>query len=707
MALAMALGVVGLINVQYAIKDGVVYVLEVNPRASRTIPFVSKAIGVPLASLAARVMMGETLDDIGFTEEIIPPYVSVKEAVFPFNKFRGIDPVLGPEMRSTGEVMGISDSFGSAFAKAQLAASNGLPLEGAVLITVIDSDKPTVTPIARRFHEMGFRDHARRAGTARYLRARGIPAQRVFKVHEGRPNCLDMIVNGDVQLLINTPLGKHAQLDDYLAAAGGDRESRVVHDDDVGGERGVRRHPVAQVATSPRVRSLQEWQARPARRRATQTEARVRHERRTCSSTSRRTSTTARRSATGTKIWHFCHVMPGAVIGERCSLGQNVVVMNGTRIGNELQDSEQRLDLRGRRARGRRVLRSVDGVHERDQPAQPRVAQERVPAHARSARRVDRRQRDDRLRRDARRVCVRRRRSGDHEGRAAVRADGRRAGASHRLDVPVRRAAARHRAWATCAACGTTYARERGRNRASEPRMTANAMSKPSFRVGSSGCGRISKNHFEAIARVDGLTLAAVCDIDAERAKRGWRGAGRSVVSSRSTSCSSRPSATWSRSARRPACTRRRESRRRAPGSTSSPKSRWRSRCRRPTTSCARAMTPACSLFVVKQNRLNPAGAAAEARRSTRGGSAASTWRTSRFAGQRPQEYYDAEPWRGTWEFDGGAIMNQASHYVDLMQWLVGPGGECAWRRRRRRRGASRPRIRGSGCSSFDRGRSV
>jgi len=222
-ALAKALQVVGLINVQYAIKNGVVYILEVNPRASRTIPFVSKAIGVPLASLAARVMLGETLDDVGFTEEIMPPYVSVKEAVFPFNKFPGTDPVLGPEMRSTGEVMGISDSFGSAFAKAQLAASNGLPLQGAVLITVVDSDKPTVTPIARRFHEMGFEVLAT-AGTAAYLRARGIPAQRVFKVHEGRPNCLDMIVNRDVQLLINTPMGKHAQLDDYLL-----RQAAIIH----------------------------------------------------------------------------------------------------------------------------------------------------------------------------------------------------------------------------------------------------------------------------------------------------------------------------------------------------------------------------------------------------------------------------------------------------------------------------------------------
>jgi carbamoyl-phosphate synthase large subunit len=212
--LARALGVVGLINVQYAIRDGVVYILEVNPRASRTIPYVSKAIGVPLASLAARVMVGETLDDIGFTEEIVPPYVSVKEAVFPFNKFPGTDPILGPEMRSTGECMGISDSFGSAFAKSQLAASNGLPVEGTVLITVIDADKPTVTPIARRFHEMGF-DSDATSGTASYLRSRGIPARTVLKVHEGRPNCLDMIVNRDTDLFINTPLGKHAQLDDY------------------------------------------------------------------------------------------------------------------------------------------------------------------------------------------------------------------------------------------------------------------------------------------------------------------------------------------------------------------------------------------------------------------------------------------------------------------------------------------------------------
>jgi carbamoyl-phosphate synthase large subunit len=213
-ALAKALGVVGLINVQYAVKDGTVYVLEVNPRGSRTIPFVSKAIGVPLASVATRCMVGETLADIGFTEEIVPPYVSVKEAVFPFTKFPGFDPLLGPEMRSTGEVMGISDSFGSAFAKAQLAADNELPLDGAIFVTVNDSDKPTVVPIARRFQEMGFVLYAT-DGTARYLRARGIPTRSVNKLHEGRPHGVDLMVNREVRLLINTPLGKHAQFDDY------------------------------------------------------------------------------------------------------------------------------------------------------------------------------------------------------------------------------------------------------------------------------------------------------------------------------------------------------------------------------------------------------------------------------------------------------------------------------------------------------------
>jgi carbamoyl-phosphate synthase large subunit len=222
-AFAEALGVVGLINVQYAIKDRVVYVIEVNPRASRTIPFISKATGVPLASAAARVMLGETLEAVGVTEEIVPPYISVKEAVLPFSKFRESDPILGPEMRSTGEVMGIADSFGAAYAKAQMGADNTLPTSGAILITVNDPDKPTVTPIARRIHAMGFRILAT-PGTATYLRARGIPADTVMKLHEGRPNAIDFIVNGEVHLLINTPLGKHSQQDDYTM-----RQAAVAH----------------------------------------------------------------------------------------------------------------------------------------------------------------------------------------------------------------------------------------------------------------------------------------------------------------------------------------------------------------------------------------------------------------------------------------------------------------------------------------------
>jgi carbamoyl-phosphate synthase large subunit len=258
-AMAKAFKVVGLINVQFAIKHGVVYVLEVNPRASRTIPFVSKAIGVPLASHAARVMCGETLEQIGFTEEIVPPFVSVKEAVFPFNKFAGTDPILGPEMRSTGEVMGISDSFGSAFAKAQLAASNGLPLSGTILITVNDTDKPTVTPIARRFHEMGFRLVATR-GTHRYLRARGIPVTPVLKVHEGRPNCMDMIVNGEAQLLVNTPFGKHSLRDDYTLRQAAIRH-RVAYTTTLSAASAASDAILSLRSRARTVRSLQEWQA--------------------------------------------------------------------------------------------------------------------------------------------------------------------------------------------------------------------------------------------------------------------------------------------------------------------------------------------------------------------------------------------------------------------------------------------------------------
>ena len=211
---ALELGVVGLMNVQYAIKAGTVYVLEVNPRASRTVPFVSKATGVPLARLAARIMAGEKLADLDVPEEPPVPGVAVKEAAFPFNRF-DVDVLLGPEMRSTGEVMGFDDSFGMAFAKAQVSAGNVLPEEpGMIIVTVNDDDKATVTPILRRFHDLGFRILATK-GTQQYLTRLGLPAERVYKVDEGRPNIVDHIVSGDVRLLINTPLGKESQYDDY------------------------------------------------------------------------------------------------------------------------------------------------------------------------------------------------------------------------------------------------------------------------------------------------------------------------------------------------------------------------------------------------------------------------------------------------------------------------------------------------------------
>ncbi|MDH3224164.1 MAG: carbamoyl-phosphate synthase large subunit, partial [Gemmatimonadota bacterium] len=213
-AFALELGVVGLLNVQYAVKEGQVYVLEVNPRASRTVPFVGKATGVPLARIAARIMAGEKLADIGLTEEPQVNGVAVKEAVFPFNRF-DVDTLLGPEMRSTGEAMGVDDSFGMAFAKAQTSAGNRLP-EGreAVVVTVNDQDKPSVTPLARRLADLGFPILAT-GGTRDYLRRLGVPCQRVYKVGEGRPDLVDLIVSGEVGLLINTPLGKQSQYDDY------------------------------------------------------------------------------------------------------------------------------------------------------------------------------------------------------------------------------------------------------------------------------------------------------------------------------------------------------------------------------------------------------------------------------------------------------------------------------------------------------------
>ncbi len=259
-AFAEALGVVGLLNVQYAIKDGVVYVLEVNPRGSRTVPFVSKATGVALAQLAAAVMTGHTLDELGVPDDLPLPGVAVKEAVFPFTKLPGVDTILGPEMRSTGEVMGLADSFGMAFAKAQIAADGSLPLAGGIFVTVNDSDKPTVLPIARRFHEMGFRLTATE-GTARYLRSRGVPAERVAKVHEGRPNAIDLIVSGDVQLLINTPLGKFTQADDYAIRRAA-LMHRVPYTTTMSAASAACDAIIALRSRTGSVRSLQEWHER-------------------------------------------------------------------------------------------------------------------------------------------------------------------------------------------------------------------------------------------------------------------------------------------------------------------------------------------------------------------------------------------------------------------------------------------------------------
>ena len=256
-AFAEKIGVVGLINVQYAIKNDVVYVLEVNPRASRTVPFVSKTTGVSLASLAAAVMVGKTLDELGLKDDVVQPYVAVKEAVFPFNKLQGVDLILGPEMRSTGEVMGIADSFGMAFAKAQHAADGALPQSGAVFVTVNDHDKGNVVPIARRFHEMGFRILATE-GTARHLRVRGIPAERVLKVYEGRPNAIDLLLSGQIQLLINTPLGKLTQQDDYQIRAAA-LQHRVPYTTTLSAAAAACDAIIALKSRVGEVRSLQEW----------------------------------------------------------------------------------------------------------------------------------------------------------------------------------------------------------------------------------------------------------------------------------------------------------------------------------------------------------------------------------------------------------------------------------------------------------------
>ena len=214
-AMAAELNVRGLMNVQFAVKDNEVYVLEVNPRASRTVPFVSKAIGVPLAKLAAKIMVGQTLIDLGFTSEIVPEHYSVKEAVFPFLRYQGVDISLGPEMKSTGEVMGIDRDLGLAYAKSQMAAPPPLPTQGKVFISVKDTDKESVVPVAREFVELGF-GIISTSGTAATLTHAGIKVEKVFKIREGRPNVLDRVKNGDISFIINTPSGKIPREDEVV-----------------------------------------------------------------------------------------------------------------------------------------------------------------------------------------------------------------------------------------------------------------------------------------------------------------------------------------------------------------------------------------------------------------------------------------------------------------------------------------------------------
>ena len=207
LSMARELEVRGLMNVQFAVKGEDVYVLEVNPRASRTVPFVSKAIGVPLAKFAAKIMAGKKLRELGFTKEIVPKHFSVKEAVFPFLRYQGIDISLGPEMKSTGEVMGIDVDLGLAYAKSQMAAPPPLPKKGNVFISVKDTDKESIIPLAREFLKLGFGIIAT-SGTAETLAKSKIKVKKVFKLHEGRPNVLDRIKNGDINFIINTPSGK-------------------------------------------------------------------------------------------------------------------------------------------------------------------------------------------------------------------------------------------------------------------------------------------------------------------------------------------------------------------------------------------------------------------------------------------------------------------------------------------------------------------
>jgi carbamoyl-phosphate synthase large subunit len=258
-AMAIELQVRGLMNVQFAVKDELVYILEVNPRASRTVPFVSKATGVPLAKLAAKVMAGKTLDELGFTEEIIPDYYSVKEAVFPFIKFPGLDIILGPEMRSTGEVMGIDRDPGIAYAKSQMSAQPPLPLKGNVFISVKDSDKAAALEVARDLVALGYEVHAS-SGTAKYFAEGGLNVPVLLKIREGRPNVVDAIKNGSVHFIVNTPSGR-APREDEIAIRSAAVAARVSTMTTLRGARASVGAMRAVLKSGYQVKSIQEYHA--------------------------------------------------------------------------------------------------------------------------------------------------------------------------------------------------------------------------------------------------------------------------------------------------------------------------------------------------------------------------------------------------------------------------------------------------------------
>jgi len=256
--LARELKVVGLMNIQYAVKDRKLYVLEVNPRASRTVPFVSKSIGVPLAKLATKVMLGKSLNELGFTQAPVPQHISVKEAVFPFNRFPDVDILLGPEMKSTGEVMGIDQSFGLAFAKSQMAVGFKMPTQGTVFISVNDHHKDKIVSVAKTFQQMGFKILATK-GTALYLLEHGIGAGVVLKLSEGRPNIVDYIKNGDIQIVINTSIGRKSSQDAYHIRHGA-LVYNILYTTTIAGARALAEATAAMKERDWQVCSLQEYQ---------------------------------------------------------------------------------------------------------------------------------------------------------------------------------------------------------------------------------------------------------------------------------------------------------------------------------------------------------------------------------------------------------------------------------------------------------------